>query len=252
MQCRGVSKHFGALAAVDDLSFSVEAGQILGVGGPNGAGKTALFDAISGVNPSTSGEIVFNGNRIDRLSSDRICHLGISRTFQLNSGFNTLTVEENIRVNRYFGHTNQVVPGIRFDRATTDHVDEIIGLVGLRDFANVQVLNLPVFQRKLLMMAAALATEPKLLLLDEPVGGLIPSEIDQIIALIERISQREITVIVIEHVMRFLIQLCDTVMILHRGRQLFRGLPEDILSSHEVVEVYLGEAAAKSLKQQVR
>ena len=163
LQCRNVTKAFGALAAVNDLSFSVESGQILGIGGPNGAGKTALFDTISGINPCTSGEIVFDGTRIDRFSSDRICHLGLSRTFQLNSGFNTLTVEENIQVSRYFGRANRVIPGIRFDRSTYEAVDEIVDLVGLGDYAKVRVLNLPVFQRKLLMIGAALATEPKLL-----------------------------------------------------------------------------------------
>ena len=251
LQCRNVTKKFGALAAVDDLSFSVESGQILGIGGPNGAGKTALFDAISGINTCTSGEIVFDGTRIDRLSSDKICHLGLSRTFQLNSGFNTLTVEENIRVSRYFGRKNHVIPGIWFDRSTYEAVEEIIDLVGLGDFAKVQVLNLPVFQRKLLMIGAALATEPKLLMLDEPVGGLIHTEIDAIIELVERIARRNITVIVIEHVMRFLIQLCDSAIILHRGKLLFKGPPKEILTNAQVIEVYLGEKAAKLLVQKI-
>jgi branched-chain amino acid transport system ATP-binding protein len=251
LQCRKVTKKFGALAAVNDLSFSVESGQILGIGGPNGAGKTALFDAISGINACTSGEIIFDGTRIDRFSSDKICHLGLSRTFQLNSGFNTLTVEENIRVSRYFGHTNRVIPGVRFDRSTYEVVDEIIDLVGLRDYAKVRVLNLPVFQRKLLMIGAALATEPKLLMLDEPVGGLIHTEIDAIIELVERIARRNTTVIVIEHVMRFLIQLCDSAIILHRGQLLFKGRPKEILSNEQVVEVYLGEKAAKLLLQKI-
>lgn len=251
LQCRNVTKKFGALAAVNDLSFSVESGQILGIGGPNGAGKTALFDSISAINPCTSGEIVFDGTRIDGLSSDKICHLGLSRTFQLNSGFNTLTVEENIRVSQYFGRTNRVFPGVRFDRSTCEAVDEIVDLVGLRDYAKVEVLNLPVFQRKLLMIGAALATEPKLLMLDEPVGGLIHSEIDAIIVLVERIARRNTTVIVIEHVMRFLIQLCDSVMILHRGQLLFKGPPKEILSNENVIEVYLGEKAAKRLTQKI-
>jgi branched-chain amino acid transport system ATP-binding protein len=177
--------------------------------------------------------------------------LGISRTFQLNSGFNTLTVEENILISRYFGRTNRVIPGVRFDRSTYEAVDEIIDLVGLREYAKVQVLNLPVFQRKLLMIGAAIATEPKLLMLDEPVGGLIHTEIDAIIELVERIAHRNVTVIVIEHVMRFLIQLCDSVIILHRGQLLFKGLPKEILSNEQVIEVYLGEKAAKLLIQKI-
>ena len=251
LQCRNVTKKFGALAAVNNLSFSVESGQILGIGGPNGAGKTALFDSISGTNPCTSGEIIFDGIRIDRFSADKICHLGLSRTFQLNSGFDTLTVEENIRVSRYFGRTNRVIPSIRFDRSTYEAVDKIIDLVGLKDYAKVTVLNLPVFQRKLLMIGAALATEPKLLLLDEPVGGLIHTEIDAIRELVERIARLNITVIVIEHVMRFLMQLCDSAMILHRGQLLFKGQPKEILSDEQVIKVYLGEKAAKLLLQKI-
>jgi branched-chain amino acid transport system ATP-binding protein len=251
LQCRNVTKKFGALAAVNDLSFSVQSGQILGIGGPNGAGKTALFDAISGINPCTSGEIIFDGIRIDRLSADKICHLGLSRTFQLNSGFDTLTVEENIRVSRYFGRANRVLPSVRFDRSTNEAVDNIIDLVGLKDYAKVTVRNLPVFQRKLLMIGAALATEPKLLLLDEPVGGLIHTEIDAIRELVERIARLNITVIVIEHVMRFLMQLCDSAMILHRGELLFKGQPKEILTNEHVIKVYLGEKAAKLLMQKI-
>lgn len=251
LHCRNLTKKFGALAAVNDLTFSINVGQILGIGGPNGAGKTALFDAISGVNPCTSGEIIFDGIRIDRMSSDRICHLGLSRTFQMNSCFNSLTVKENICINRYFGQKNRSIPSIRFDRSTYEAVDEIIDLVGLRDYANIKVLNLPVFQRKLLMIGAALATEPKLLMLDEPVGGLIQTEIDIVRELLVRIARRNITLIVIEHVMRFIIQLCDSVMILHRGNQLFRGLPKELLASKEVIEVYLGEKTSKSLLHKI-
>ncbi len=251
LQCRNVTKKFGALAAVNNLSFSVEAGQILGIGGPNGAGKTALFDTISGINPCTSGEIIFDGIRIDRLSADKICHLGLSRTFQLNSGFNTLTVAENIRVNRYFGRTNRVLPSVQFDRSTNEAVDRIIDLVGLKDHAKVIVRNLPVFQKKLLMIGAALATEPKLLLLDEPVGGLIHTEIDAIRELVERIARLNVTIVVIEHVMRFLMQLCDSAMILHRGELLFKGQPKEILTNEQVIKVYLGEKAAKQLMQKI-
>ena len=252
LQCQGVTKQFGALAAVNNLSFDVRVGHILGIGGPNGAGKTALFDSISGVNPCTSGSILFNGVRIDGYLPDQICHLGISRTFQLNAGFDTLTVEENIRINCYFGRSNRIVPGLRFDKATNSFVNEILELVGLQEFAKVQVKVLPVFQRKLLMIGSALATNPKLLMLDEPVGGLILTEIDQIMSLIERLAQRKITIILIEHVMRFLIQLCDSVLILDRGERLFEGLPNEILTNEKVVEVYLGEKTAKSLHQQYK
>ena len=251
LKCQSVEKKFDALVAVNKLNFEVKAGQVLGIGGPNGAGKTVLFDTISGVNPCTSGEIIFDGSRIDSLQPDRICHLGLARTFQLNSGFDTLTVEENIRISRYFGHTNQIVPGIRFDKETNEHVREILQFVGLEEFSEIKVKNLPVFQRKLLMIGSALATNPKLLMLDEPVGGLIPAEIEKVMSLVERISKRNITILLIEHVMRFLIQLCDSVIILHRGEKLFEGLSAEILSNEKVIEVYLGENAARLLRRNV-
>ncbi|XAT59964.1 ATP-binding cassette domain-containing protein [Rhodobacteraceae bacterium Araon29] len=250
LKCQGVEKKFGALVAVNKLGFDVKVGQVLGIGGSNGAGKTVLFDAISGINPCSSGEITFNGTRIDAYQPDKICHLGISRTFQLNSGFDTLTVAENIRTSRYFGRSRRKVPSFRFDRDTNESVDEILEFVDLQDFADVQVKNLPIFQRKLLMIGSALATDPKLLLLDEPVGGLIPVEIEKIIALVDQISNtKQITIILIEHVMRFLMQLCDSVMILHRGKKLFEGLPNEILTNEKVVEIYLGESAARMLRR---
>lgn len=251
LQCRSVVKKFGALAAVNDLSFEVRAGQVLGIGGPNGAGKTALFDAISGVNPCTSGEIDFDGTRIERLLPDAVCHLGLARTFQLNAGFDSLTVSDNIRVSCYFGGSKRVFPGIKFDKRTNESVEEIIEFVGLQDFAHVKVKNLPVYYRKLLMIGASLARSPKLLMFDEPVGGLTPSEIEEVLKLIEKISARKITIILIEHVMRFLIQLSDRVLILHRGERLFEGLPADILNDEKVIEVYLGDKTAKLLQRQM-
>ncbi len=251
LQCQGVSKYFGALAAVDELSFDVKKGQILGIGGPNGAGKTVLFDTITGVLPSTSGKMFFNGVRIENLRPDEICRLGIARTFQLNGGFDTLTVEENIRISSYFNRPDQPLFSMRFDKETRKSVNEILGFVGLEDFARTKVQVLPVFQRKLLMIGAALATNPKLLMLDEPVGGLIPTEIDQIMSLVERISQKGITILLIEHVMRFLIQLCDSVLILNRGERLFEGLPNEILTNNKVIEVYLGDKTAKLLQQRI-
>ncbi len=251
MRCQGVTKKFGALAAVDDLNFTVKEGEVLGVGGPNGAGKTALFDAISGVNPSTSGVIEFDEVRIERMPPDQVCSIGLSRTFQLNSGFDSLTVLENLMISCYFGASKRKIPGAFFDAKTRDEVTETMEFVGLADFAHEEVRNLPVYQRKLLMIGSAMSRKPKLLMLDEPVGGLNPSEIDKILELVERISARSVTVMLIEHVMRFLMHLSDRVLILNRGRRLFEGLPSDVLSDRNVVEVYLGERSANALRSQM-
>lgn len=250
LSCRGVSKLYGALAAVDDLSFDVAYGQVLGIGGPNGAGKTTLFDVISGLSPSTAGEIIFNGTRIERLAPDEICLRGVARTFQLNAGFDTLSVRENILTCSYFGRTRRRFPGIVFDRETRTRVDELIEFVGLGDNADTQARILPVFQRKLMMIAGALATDPRILFLDEPVGGLVPSEIDEILSLVERIRQRGVTLVVIEHVMRFLLRLSDRVMILDRGKKIYEGSPEELTSNQQVIEIFLGVKTAKNLQKQ--
>ena len=247
--CQGVTKRFGALAAVDNLSFSVKQGEVLGIGGPNGAGKTALFDAISGINACTEGSISFGGVRIDRLRADQICHLGVSRTFQLNSGFDSLTVLENLKVSRYFGRTNRKLPGVFFDGGTIDDVNEVIDTVGLGPYAHETVRNLPVFQRKLLMIAAALSRQPRLLLLDEPVGGLTPGETGKILELIRQIVKKNVTVILIEHVMRFLLELSDRILILNRGQRLYEGESEGVIRDPGVIEVFLGERTARSLAE---
>src|SRR6185503_6136237 len=178
LSCRNVSKQFGALTAVDDLSFDLAAGEMLGIGGPNGAGKTTLFEVISGLNPATSGAVLFEGRDITRLSPEAICHAGIARTFQLNASFDRLSVRDNVRVAAYFGRDNRVIPGLRMGRETEAPVDSALDAVGWRGDQRALAGQLPVLDRKLLMLAGALATRPKLLLMDEPVGGLNPQEIE--------------------------------------------------------------------------
>ena len=246
--CEGVSKHYGAMAAVNDLSLEVREGEVLGIGGPNGAGKTTLFDVISGLAPADSGEIRFAGGDIRGRSADRIRHLGISRTFQLNAVFDTLTVRENVLCGSYYGHQNVLIPSLRFDRETQRRADEALELVELADSAGIVARHLPVIQLKLLMAACALASEPKLLLLDEPVGGLNPDEINQMLALLARVRrERSLTIILIEHVMRFLVALSDRVMIMHQGQKIYEGPAQGLAKDRTVVEVYLGEEVSRRL-----
>ena len=247
LSCVNLSKYFGALAAVHDLSFDLQPGEILGIGGPNGAGKTTLFELISGLNPASEGKILFEGRDITRLAPEAICHAGIARTFQLNASFDKLSVRDNVRVAAYFGRDNRVIPGLRMGRATEAHVDAALDAVGWRGDQHMLAGQLPVLDRKLLMLAGALATRPKLLLMDEPVGGLNPQEIEHMMATVRRIAASGVTIILIEHVMRFLVQLSERVMIMHHGEKIYEGLPQGLVKDRTVIDVYLGEGASQRL-----
>ena len=249
LSCKGVSKHFGALAAVNNLSFDVVAGEVLGIGGPNGAGKTTLFEVISGLNRATQGSVIFDGRDITALAPEMVCHAGIARTFQLNASFDSLSVRDNVRVAAYFGRDNRRYPGLALGQETEAHADMALAAVGLADRDRMIAGELPVLDRKLLMLAGALATRPRLLLLDEPVGGLNPKEIDHMMAAVMAIAASGVTIILIEHVMRFLVQLSSRVMIMHHGERIYEGPPDGLTRDRTVVDVYLGEGASRRLAQ---
>jgi len=231
LETKQVTKRFGELAAVKDLSFEVEGGEIFGIAGPNGAGKTTLFNVISG-NYSASGEIYFLGERIDRLRPFQVCLKGVARTFQIPSVFSTLTVYDNIRVGAHFGNHVKDEKNI---------IKEVLQFVGLSEKRNILTKHLPLFDKKLTMVAAALATHPKLLMLDEPIGGLSPWEIKQSIDLFKRINRElGITLIVIEHLMKVLMEISKRMMILHNGEKIRIGIPEEVAKDKQVIEVYLG------------
>jgi len=224
LRVSNLTKRYGAMIAVNDLGFEVKGGEVLGIGGPNGAGKTTLFDMISGVSQPTGGRIVFDGRDVSGLSPEVVCHLGIARTFQLNAVFDTMTVRENLICSAYFGVRSRVVPSLRFDRSARESAAEVMEMTGLAARANQVASTLPVLQRKLLMLASAIASKPKLLLLDEPVGGLNALEIEQCAAIIRKLRDlHNMTIILIEHVMSFMTMLSDRVMILHHGAKLYEG-----------------------------
>jgi branched-chain amino acid transport system ATP-binding protein len=247
LSCVTVSKNFGALAAVHDLTFDIAPGEILGIGGPNGAGKTTLFEIISGLNPASQGQILFEGKDITQLSPEAICHAGIARTFQLNASFDRLSVRDNVRVAAYFGRDNRIVPGLRMGKETEFHVDAALAAVGWSGDQRILAGQLPVLDRKLLMLAGALATRPKLLLMDEPVGGLNPQEIERMMETVRRIAASGVTIILIEHVMRFLVQLSQRVLIMHHGEKIYEGPPQGLVKDRTVIDVYLGEGASQRL-----
>ena len=237
LQCKNVTKRFGSLAAVDDLSFEVEKGEIFGIAGPNGSGKTTLFNLITGVYPF-SGAISFEGGRISGLSSHKICHKGIARTFQIPQLFLSLPVNENIRAGAHFG-----APGKQDNEKET--VAEVIDFVGLSGRENTVAANLKLLDKKRTMIATALATKPRLLLLDEPIAGLSPAEVKESIAMFKKINgEMGLTVIIIEHFMKVLTELSNRLMVLENGRNICIGLPVEISKNEKVVECYLGDSYA--------
>ena len=253
LSVRGLTKRFGALAAVDELSFDALPGEVLGIGGPNGAGKTTLFDLVSGLERADAGAVALDGRDITRASAERICHLGVSRTFQLNAAFDSMSVGDNIYCAAYYGTQNVIFPKLWMDREMQRRVDEMMALVGLAGEADTVAGGLPVLQRKLLMVACALVSRPKLLLMDEPVGGLNPNEVDEMLRFLQHIRHElGLTILVIEHVMRFLTTLSDRVMILHHGQKIYEGSVDGLTSDETVVEVYLGQAAKAPLGDETR
>lgn len=237
LKCENVTKRFGSLAAVDSLSFAVEEGEIFGVAGPNGSGKTTVFNLITGIYPY-EGEILFNGKNINGLSSYKICHKGIARTFQIPQLFLTLPVYENVRAGAHFG-----APDVEQDEKET--IEEVIDFVGLRGEENTVASNLKLLDKKRTMIATALATKPKLLLLDEPIAGLSPAEIRQSIEMFKKINQElGLTVIIIEHFMKVLTELSNRLMILEEGRMICLGKSVEVSRDEKVIECYLGDSHA--------
>jgi branched-chain amino acid transport system ATP-binding protein len=228
-----VSKAFGALRAVDDVSFKVEVGEIFGIAGPNGSGKSTLFNVITGI-PSgpDSGRVIFDGAELQARSAHQIARMGLSRSFQRETSFDSLSVWENALMGATYGRSG---PASRADIAGA------LELVGFetRDFGR-PAQDLSVYERKCLMLASAIAMSPRLLLLDEPASGLTKPEIGQAIGLVRRIAAQGITILLIEHVLTFLITLSNRLMVLNQGQILALGEPRIVIKDPRVIEAYLG------------
>jgi branched-chain amino acid transport system ATP-binding protein len=230
-----VTKKFGELVAVNDLSFTVEKGQIFGIAGPNGAGKSTVYNLITGFYPF-AGRIEFEGRTISGMQPHRICQLGISRTFQVPQTFPSLTVEKSISVGNRFGAKG------RFDPA---YVETIIRFLDMQAFRNQPTGQLNLLGKKKLMMGAALATRPKILMLDEPMAGSNANEIKDLMAFIRRINEDlGVTIIIIEHFMKVLTELTETLLIIETGTEICCGDPVAVTSDPRVIESYLGDAYA--------
>jgi branched-chain amino acid transport system ATP-binding protein len=235
---RDVSKHFGGLRAVDGISFAVTGGEVLGVVGPNGAGKTTLFDVVTGLTRATRGDVLLDDVSVARASVHRRCRLGILRTFQQPTLAASMSVRENVLLGCYFGRPHEHWRELPDD--LEEHADALLVLTGLADRADATAGLLGVFDKKRTMLASAVAAGPRVLLLDEPFGGLNPKEIDETLELISSIRALGVAIVCIEHVMRALVQLADRVVVMHHGATLFEGSSQDMLTDRRVIDVYLG------------
>ncbi len=244
-----VSMHFGGVKAIDDLSFEIKRNEIVGIIGPNGAGKTTVFNVLSGVYIPTSGNIVFNGNRINNLPAHTIINSGIARTFQNIRLFGKLSVLDNVRT-AFFGKTKYSIPDIFLNtRAKLNEEEQLrqeamklLEAVGLADKADVPAASLPYGEQRRLEIARALACKPEILLLDEPAAGMNPNEIDELNRMIVNIKNKfGLTILLVEHQMRLIMGICERIIVMNFGKSLAIGTPSEIRNHKEVLEAYLGK-----------
>jgi branched-chain amino acid transport system ATP-binding protein len=243
LETRGLGRAFGALQAVTDVSLRVEPGELRAVIGPNGAGKTTLFHLISGLLAPTSGRVLFRGDDVTRLPAPARCRRGISRTFQITSIFPELSVLENVRiaVQLKAGGNFRIVGGHALLAASTLRARENLGCLGLLDRADEPAAMLPHGDQRLLEIAMAVAQEPELLLLDEPTQGLSPEDTAATVAVIRQIARaRQLTIVLVEHDMDVVFDLADRISVLHFGRLLAEGTPDEIRANLDVQKAYLG------------
>ncbi len=230
-----ITKHFGGLAAVEKVCFHINKGEIVGLIGPNGAGKTTLFNLLSGSQVPTTGTVRLKGENITGLRPYQICRKGLARTFQTVKVFSHMSILENVLLGALFGTTSQT---------STDAKTEAVALLEFIELSakkNSLAKDVTIANLKRVEVARALATKPELLLLDEVMVGLTPTEVAEFITLIKRIRGRGITVFMIEHVMKAIMEISDRIIVLHHGEKIAEGTPQEIASSQEVIKVYLGK-----------
>lgn len=246
LQVQGVTKRFGGLQALTNITFDLPEGQILGLIGPNGAGKTTLLNVINGVYTPNEGSVVFQGKDVTNTKTYDMARKGLARTHQIVRPLNDLSVRENVMVGACFGRENQ-------DLSTSAKIaDEVLEFVGLAVRSDQLAGSLNVSQKKRLEMARALAARPYLLLLDEVLAGLNPSEITSMIDVVRKIREQGITIIMIEHIMHAIMNVSDRIIVLDYGQQLAEGSPEEIANDPKVIEAYLGdpELAERLMRQE--
>jgi branched-chain amino acid transport system ATP-binding protein len=239
LDARHVTKAFGAFKAVDDASISVNQGEVLGLIGPNGAGKSTFFNCLTGDLDPTSGAVHFEGRDVTKLAPEQRAHLGIARTFQVPLTFESMTVTDNVMIGAFLRYPSAA--------AARAKAREVVDGVGLGPVADASARSLGTPGRKRLEIARALASEPKVLLLDEAMAGLTPTEIRKAIELVRQIHAAGTTLVIVEHIMEVIISLADRVVAFHQGREIARGTPREVTSNEHVIEAYLGKRHAQKL-----
>jgi len=236
LKVEGLSKRFGGITALDEVTFEINEGEIVGLVGPNGAGKTTLINIINGILKPDNGKIIFNGRDITGLNPFEICKMGISRTFQSVQVFHELNAIENVAIGAMFGNSEKSIEEAK------EHAIELLRFVGFPEnlfYTSVDRLNFVELKR--IQLARALATDPQVIMLDEVTTGLTPSECDEAVKLIKKIRKKGITILMVEHIMRIIMKACDRIIVLNLGKKIAEGTPDEVANNEKVIESYLGE-----------
>jgi len=238
LEVQGITKRFGGLVAVNSLSMNLDAGHIAAVIGPNGAGKTTAFNVIAGFYKPNEGKVIYDGKDITNLRPDQVCKLGLARTFQVVRPFRGISVLDNVMIGAY-NRTNS-------DKVARAKAHDVLKFMEMDNLSNQMASGLPIAGRKRLEIARALATEPKLILLDETMAGLRPIETDEIIEVVRNISKQGIAILLVEHVMKVVMSLAENIVVIHHGVKIAEGVPTEIVQNNLVIEAYLGEVSSNA------